>query len=122
MLNHIDELTTQGYDIQFGTNVLGARLITWRRHHVDYRTGHYYFTTLLLPALLAGAKSSRDGKARVVNTASAASMFVNDIDLNHLKDTPERRKKGTSVMYSQSKLVCFDDWQQFNPVRSSCLL
>ncbi len=109
MLNHIDELTTQGYDIQFGTNVLGARLTTWRRHHVDYGTGHYYFTTLLLPALLAGAKSSPDGKARVVNTASAASMFVNDIDLNHLKDTPERRKKGTGVMYSQSKLVCFND-------------
>ncbi|KJA17447.1 hypothetical protein HYPSUDRAFT_206169 [Hypholoma sublateritium FD-334 SS-4] len=88
MLNHIDELTTQGYDIQFGTNVLG----------------HYYFTTLLLPALLAGAKSSPDGKARVVNTASAAAMFISDIDLNHLKDTPERRKKGTGVMYSQSKL------------------
>lgn len=113
MLNHIDELTTQGYDIQFGTNVLGARLTAWRRHHVDCGTGHYYFTTLLLPALLAGANSSPDGKARVVNTASAAAMFINDIDLNHLKDTPERRKKGTGVMYSQSKLVRFDNLQHF---------
>ncbi|KAF8177007.1 hypothetical protein BJ912DRAFT_692851 [Pholiota molesta] len=88
MLNHIDEITTQGYDIQFGTNVLG----------------HFYFTKLLLPTLLAGAKTSPGGKARVVNTSSAASMFVGNVDFNTLKDGPARKKKGSGLLYSQSKL------------------
>ncbi|KAF9485786.1 NAD(P)-binding protein [Pholiota conissans] len=88
MLNHIDEITTQGYDIQFGTNVLG----------------HFYFTKLLLPTLLAGAKSSPDGKARIVNTSSAAAMFVGGMDFDTFHDGPTRKKKGSHLLYSQSKL------------------
>jgi hypothetical protein len=38
-------LTDHGYDLQFGTNVLG----------------HFYFTTLVLPALLAAAVTLPDG-------------------------------------------------------------
>ncbi|PPQ73482.1 hypothetical protein CVT26_010184 [Gymnopilus dilepis] len=83
----IDQLTAQGYDLQFGTNVLG----------------HFYFTKLLLPSLIAGAKSSPDGKARVVNTSSFASRLTNDLDFNALTDTPARRKKGSQMMYIQSK-------------------
>ncbi|CAA7262941.1 unnamed protein product [Cyclocybe aegerita] len=88
MVPPIDQVTTQDYDLQFGTNVLG----------------HYYFTTLLLPALIAGAKSSPDGKARVVNTSSSAAYFANTIDFNTVKNTAARKKKGTGSLYAQSKL------------------
>ncbi|PPQ73153.1 hypothetical protein CVT26_014819 [Gymnopilus dilepis] len=88
MIPPIEDLTKQGYDLQFGTNVLG----------------HFYFTKLLLPALLAGAKSSPDGKARVVNTSSSAAYYTNTIDFNTLKDSPARRKKAGWMLYSQSKL------------------
>lgn len=64
----VSQLTTDGYDLQFGTNVLG----------------HYYFTILLLPVLLSGTKSSRDGKARVINTSSAGHQF-NSLDFNTFK-------------------------------------
>ncbi|KAF8965144.1 hypothetical protein BDZ97DRAFT_1918567 [Flammula alnicola] len=89
MMTPIDQVTSQGYDLQFGTNVLG----------------HFYFTKLLLPTLLAGAKSSPHGKARVVNTSSAASMFISTIDFNTLNDTLARKKKGTGLLYSQSKFA-----------------
>ncbi|KAF8956997.1 hypothetical protein BDZ97DRAFT_1955212 [Flammula alnicola] len=85
----IDQLTAQGYDLQFGTNVLG----------------HFYFTKLLLPSLLAGAKSSPDGKARIVNTSSSASLFIKTVDFNTVKDSlAARKKKGTQLLYCQSKL------------------
>ncbi|OJA14188.1 hypothetical protein AZE42_06507 [Rhizopogon vesiculosus] len=56
MFPPVDLLTTDGYDLQFGTNVLG----------------HFYFTKLLLPALIATAKSAPDSKARVITTSSSA--------------------------------------------------
>ncbi|KAG8795592.1 hypothetical protein FRC12_012331 [Ceratobasidium sp. 428] len=58
MIPPVDEKTLDGYDLQFGTNVLG----------------HYFFTTLLLPTLIHTAKNSpvADGQVRVVNTSSAA--------------------------------------------------
>ena len=54
MIPPIDMATNDDYDLQFGTNVLG----------------HFYFTRLVLPALLSTAKSSSDGTARIVNTSS----------------------------------------------------
>ncbi|KAF9484233.1 NAD(P)-binding protein [Pholiota conissans] len=88
MMPPIDMLTAQGYDLQFGTNVLG----------------HFYFTKLLIPALLAGAKSSPDGVARVVNTSSSASLLTSDVDFNTLTDTEARKKKSSINLYWQSKL------------------
>lgn len=84
-----DQLTAQGYDAQFGVHVVG----------------HFYLTKLLLPALIAGAKSSPDGKSRVVNTASSASLAVTGINFNTLKESPLRNEKGGQFLYGQSKLV-----------------
>ncbi|KZP29938.1 NAD(P)-binding protein [Athelia psychrophila] len=82
----IEQLTADGYDLQFGTNVLG----------------HFYFTKLLLPALLAGTKTSGDGHARVVNTSSLGHLLAG-LDFNTFKDSPARKKAGTQHLYAQSK-------------------
>ncbi|KAF7335669.1 NAD(P)-binding protein [Mycena venus] len=82
----IEQLSTQGYDLTFGTNVLG----------------HFYLTKLLLPTLLAAAAPGKP--ARVVNTSSIASeIFGQDIDYNTLKDSPARKKMGVNMLYYQSK-------------------
>ncbi|KAF8799006.1 NAD(P)-binding protein [Phlegmacium glaucopus] len=84
----VEQVTAQGYDLQFGTNVLG----------------HFYFTKLLLPTLLAAAKTSPDGKARILNTSSIGHCFASGLDFNTFKDGPARTKKGTQMLYTQSKL------------------
>ncbi|KAH9895862.1 NAD-P-binding protein [Cubamyces lactineus] len=83
----VEQTTKDGYDLQFGTNVIG----------------HFYFTQLLLPLLIASAKTSPDGKARVVNTSSMGHSFVTGIDFDTLRDGPKRVKAGTTKLYSQSK-------------------
>ncbi|VDB84627.1 unnamed protein product [Peniophora sp. CBMAI 1063] len=82
----MDYLTVQGYDMQLGTNVLG----------------HYFFTTLLLPALQAA--SATGGKARVVNTSSFAAYMGNSIHYDAVKDGPARRKLASTDLYWISKL------------------
>jgi retinol dehydrogenase-12 len=88
MVPPIEQLTNDGYDLQFGTNVVG----------------HFLFTTELLPLLEAGAKSSSDGTARIVNTSSSASLGYT-INWEALKDTPQRKKVGNQLLYCQSKFV-----------------
>ncbi|OAX40438.1 NAD(P)-binding protein [Rhizopogon vinicolor AM-OR11-026] len=83
----IDLLTTDGYDLQFGTNVLG----------------HFYFTKLLLPALIATAKSAPDGKARVITTSSSAHVLTSSLNFDTFKDSPARRKLSPFDLYGQSK-------------------
>ncbi|KAG9120559.1 hypothetical protein FRC07_003899 [Ceratobasidium sp. 392] len=57
VLPSIEQRTTEGYDLSFGTNVLG----------------HYFLTTLLLPNLSYTARySSVRGPTRVINTSSEA--------------------------------------------------
>ncbi|KAH8110293.1 NAD(P)-binding protein [Phellopilus nigrolimitatus] len=85
----VSELTTDGYDLQFGTNVIGP----------------FYFTTLLLPALFEGAKDSADGKARVVTTSSIGHTMFPAIDYETLVDTPKRQKLSTHNLYCQTKLA-----------------
>ncbi|KAL6306485.1 hypothetical protein BKA93DRAFT_729246 [Sparassis latifolia] len=82
----VEHLTSDGYDLQFGTNTLG----------------HFYFTKLLMPALLRGAQTSSDGKARVVNTSSSA-LYFSTLDFDTFRDGPERLKKSTTRLYAQSK-------------------
>ncbi|KAG1777944.1 hypothetical protein EV702DRAFT_1098748 [Suillus placidus] len=83
----LEMVTDDGYDLQFGTNVLG----------------HFYFTKLVMPALLAGAAQSPDGTARIVNTASNAHWF-GSLDYNTFKDSPARKKKSPMSLYAQSKM------------------
>ncbi|TFL05015.1 hypothetical protein BDV98DRAFT_610706 [Pterulicium gracile] len=82
----VEQITADGYDLQFGTNVLG----------------HFYLTKLLLPTLLATAKTTSTGKVRVVNTSSIAHRF-GDLDFGTFKEGPARKKAYTSQLYAQSK-------------------
>ena len=74
--------------MQWGTNVVG----------------HYYFTELLIPALLAGVKSAPDQHARVITTASSGAYF-DTLHWDTFKDTPERKKQTKQTLYFQSKHV-----------------
>ena len=85
----IDQLTRDGYDLQFGTNVMGPYVLTKR----------------LLPLLIAGVNSADDKRARVVNTSSSAQLFTDTIHFEGLRDVPFRKQLGTSQMYMESKLV-----------------
>ncbi|KIM74375.1 hypothetical protein PILCRDRAFT_80169, partial [Piloderma croceum F 1598] len=82
----IEDITADGYDLQFGTNVLG----------------HFYFTKLLLPALIVAAQSTPGVGGRVVNVSSVGHHFEN-LHFNTFKDGPARKKLGTQRLYSQSK-------------------
>ncbi|KAF8909132.1 hypothetical protein CPB85DRAFT_1376265 [Mucidula mucida] len=87
----VEHTTKEGYDMQWGTNVLG----------------HHFLTSLLLPTLLATAKNSPTGTARVVNTASSGYMFGN-VDWESLDRAAKGRKRcadvGTGDLYYNSKL------------------
>lgn len=82
----IDQVTAQGYNLQFGVHVLGP----------------FSLTKLLLPTLIATAKSSPDGKVRVINTSSSLHLLGN-LNYNKLKDGPARRKSSSLLLYCQSK-------------------
>ncbi|VDB91328.1 unnamed protein product [Peniophora sp. CBMAI 1063] len=83
----IDWLTVDGYDMQFGCNVLG----------------HHFFTQLLLPALISG--TDRTGvKSRVVTVSSAASYMGPGVDFETFVDGRRRRRTPSELLYCQSKL------------------
>ncbi|KAI0355004.1 NAD(P)-binding protein [Trametes cingulata] len=83
----VDQVTKEGYDLQFGTNVLG----------------HFYFTELLMPALIAGVSSSPDHHTRVITTSSSGAYF-DTLHWDTFKDGPARRKMNSQTLYFQSKL------------------
>lgn len=68
--------------------------------------GPWYLTNLLLPALLAGASSSPDGKARVIFASSIVQ--AKEFKWDTMRDTPERKKMGPDARYGQSKFVRFE--------------
>ncbi|KAI6044653.1 hypothetical protein EDC04DRAFT_2877679 [Pisolithus marmoratus] len=82
----VEQVTDDGFDLQFGTNVLG----------------HFYLTKLLLPLLLSTAKTSPDRNVRVVNTSSNGHWF-SGLDFDTFKDGPKRRAKSGMALYGQSK-------------------
>lgn len=92
----IDQLTQEGFDMTFGTNVIGP----------------YLFTTLLIPVLLATA--SETGEARIVNTSSLWHMVapkpcISWETLGPFTNSPEsdkkRRNLGADALYYESKCV-----------------
>jgi len=90
----IDKTTTQGYDMQFGTNVLG----------------HFYLTKLLLPALTATAKKTPAGTVRVVNLSSITHHYGVPEGIKWSTVGPGEeahaaaKKLGSTRLYNQSKL------------------
>ncbi|KAI9462832.1 NAD-P-binding protein [Lactarius psammicola] len=90
----VDKVTTQGFDMQFGTNVLG----------------HFYLTKLLLPVLTATAKKTSAGTVRVVNLSSLGHQYgppegIRWATLGPGDDSFKARKKlNATKLYGQSKL------------------
>ncbi|KAG9091562.1 hypothetical protein FRC06_000515 [Ceratobasidium sp. 370] len=92
MVSPVELKTANGYDLQFGTNVLG----------------HYLFTTLLLPTLIHTAQTN--GAARIVNTSSGAHWAAPSGGINYTTIPPNdpqadeaRRKMGSASLHAQSK-------------------
>jgi NAD(P)-dependent dehydrogenase (short-subunit alcohol dehydrogenase family) len=89
MIPPVEDITVQSYDSQFGTNVMG----------------HWLFTKLLLPALLAATDvSPTREKARVVTVSSSANYLAKKIDFEAITDGPTRRKNDAWTLYNRSKL------------------
>ncbi|KAG9097178.1 hypothetical protein FS749_006886 [Ceratobasidium sp. UAMH 11750] len=92
MVSPVELKTADGYDLQFGTNVLG----------------HYLFTTLLLPTLIHTAQTY--GTARVAHTSSGAHWAAPPGGINYATLPPNdpqadaaRRKMGSAALHAQSK-------------------
>ncbi|KZV85086.1 NAD(P)-binding protein [Exidia glandulosa HHB12029] len=83
----MDDLTAQGYDAQFGTNVIG----------------HFYFTKHLLPVLFQTYDSNPSDKPRIVTTSSDYYKQFPKVDYATLRDGPARRKLNSGQLYGQSK-------------------
>ncbi|KAH7101567.1 NAD(P)-binding protein [Auriculariales sp. MPI-PUGE-AT-0066] len=88
MATPIDQLTKDGYDLQFGTNVIG----------------HYYLTTLLLPTLVATSRAT-GARSRIITTAAALYRMHPRVNYATLRDGPARRKLDPQVLYAQSKFA-----------------
>jgi len=90
MVPPVEMVTAQGYDLQFGTNVLG----------------HYLLTNLLLPMIESTAKETGH-PGRVVEVSSIMHILSGNpiIHFETLKDGPARRGMRTDALYSQSKSV-----------------
>jgi retinol dehydrogenase 12 len=89
MVPPVEQVTKDGFDLQFGTNAVG----------------HFLFTKLVTPALRAAAQNG--GYARVVHTSSSGA-YMGAIDFDTFVDGPKKTKLGTQALYNQSKLVsCF---------------
>jgi len=88
MIPPVDQLTTQKFDLQFGTNVLG----------------HLLFIRLLYP-LLVSTTTSAD-PSRVVWVASSMQYYFNPpIKYDWITDTEIRKKQNPWFLYAQSKFA-----------------
>jgi len=66
--------------------------------------GHHFFTKLLLPAILDGAQSSQDKKARII-TVSSGAHYMGKLHWDTFVDGPARKSLSSSSLYNQSKYV-----------------
>ncbi|KAG6330295.1 hypothetical protein ID866_8795 [Astraeus odoratus] len=105
----VELLTDDGYDLQFGTNVLG----------------HFYLTKLLLPILLSTAKSTSEGTVRVVNVSSCAHR-LSKLNFDTFKDSRTIKSDLTrySSRFAQSlyDLILYDvSWGALTQLYASTL-
>jgi retinol dehydrogenase-12 len=101
-----DMLTKDGYDLQWGTNVVVSRLriSAWKvTDNSSISQGHWLLTDLLVPALEQGALSSNDKHSRVVHTSASAVYLNPNIFFDTFVPGPARNKKTKYDLYSQSK-------------------
>ena len=110
----IDKLTSQGFDMQFGTNVVGTEqhpFLSFLLPRPPLLPGHFYFTKLLIPVLTATAKDAPAGSVRVVNISSLGHYMTppEGIQWSTLKPGDDYlalgKKIGALKLYGQSKLV-----------------
>ncbi|KAH6912602.1 hypothetical protein BKA70DRAFT_768583 [Coprinopsis sp. MPI-PUGE-AT-0042] len=85
------ELTPEGFDYVFQTNV----------------TGPFYLTQLLFPLLEFTATTASKGEVRIINLSSCAHHIArqNPIQFEALSDTPIRQKYRPEEYYSMSKFA-----------------
>lgn len=90
MVPPLELVTAQGYDLQFGTNVIG----------------HYLFTNLLLSMVESTAKETGH-PGRVVDVSSIMHIMSGNpiIHYETLKDGAARKRMTREALYSQSKSV-----------------
>ncbi len=90
MVPPLEMVTAQGYDLQFGTNVLG----------------HYFLTNLLFSMVESTAKETGH-PGRVVEVSSIVHILSGNpiIHYETLKDGPARKKMRSGALYAQSKSV-----------------
>ncbi|KAG6849928.1 hypothetical protein H0H93_003457 [Arthromyces matolae] len=88
MLCPVEQVTADGYDLQFGTNALGP----------------FYFTKLLLPTLIATAQATPEKHVRILNTSSV-THYMGTLDFATFKDGATRRKARSGTLYAQSKFA-----------------
>jgi retinol dehydrogenase 12 len=101
MIPPVDQISAQGYDLQFAVHVLGE--LSLMLHNVTKTSaGHHYLFKLLLPVLQQTAKLDASSKPRVIAVSSGAHHLHN-LNFDSLKDGPERRKISTESLYAQSK-------------------
>ncbi|KAJ7679500.1 NAD(P)-binding protein [Mycena polygramma] len=119
MIPPTDQLTAQGYDLQFGTNALG----------------HFFLTELLLPAFTA-AHAHSSAPARIINTTSTGHTRApaREVVFDAVKGGPQRDaliKKWARVtapwnLYGASKLgnIIMSDYytENYPGVLVSCSL
>ena len=99
MLPDPKALTVEGYDLQFGVNVIGLCCSRCSPSFLTHVLGHWYFTQLLIPQLVAA------GSSRLVNVSSHGHILSEGINWNTLRDGPERQKTKPLDLYNQSKFV-----------------
>ncbi|KAJ4493681.1 NAD(P)-binding protein [Lentinula edodes] len=89
MVPPIEQLTSQGYDLQFGVNALG----------------HFLLIQHLLPFLKTS--SSSVSETRIVWVSSSVQYYFRGPPVNYdnLTDTPSRKRLGTQQLYCQSKFI-----------------
>ena len=107
MVSPKEQLTAQNYDLQFGTNVIGTCLSSSGQFITKIgHVGHWLFTKLLLPALIAATEASPSNeKSRIVTVSSSANYLTNGLDFDAIADGPERTKYSELELYNKSKFV-----------------